>query len=132
MRRFIGVAVALFVATTARALPGQSLLYRSANLGGTWVVDPGVVQFNFVHRFYIVPGTLGHVVVNDPTFTLATGLGPKVAVGGQFATHSILISQASGAQSTNETQLFARWRPWASPESSRGLPGAPTPPHHPQ
>src|SRR5260370_12036898 len=121
MRRFIGVAVALLVATTAGALPGQSLLYRSANLGGTWVVDPGVVQFNFVHRFYIGPGTPGHVVVNDPTFTLATGVGPKVAVGGQFATHSILISQASGAQSTNETQLFARWRAWGGPEGSEGL-----------
>src|SRR5258708_11098569 len=120
MRRFIGVAVALFVATTARALPGQSLLYRSANLGGTWVVDPGVVQFNFVHRFYIVPGTLAHVVVNDPTFTLATGLGPTVAVGRQFATHSSLISQASGAQSTNETQLFARCRALGGPRRTPG------------
>src|SRR2546427_8548786 len=44
--------------------------YRSANLGGTWVIDPGVVQFNFVHRFYVAPGP-SHAVVNNPTFTLA-------------------------------------------------------------
>jgi amicyanin len=122
MRCLLWLAAALLAATAATGpLPAQSLLYRSANLAGTWVVDPGVVQFNFVHRFYIVPGTPGHVVVNDPTFTLATGVGPKVALGGQFATHSILISQASGAQSTNETQLFARWRAWGGPEGSEGL-----------
>lgn len=121
MRCSIGVAVVLCVATTATgSLPAQSLLYRSANLGGTWVVDPGVVQFNFVHRFYVVPGP-GHVVVNDPTFTLATGVGPKLALGGQFATHSFLIQAGAGSQSSNETQLFARWRAWGGPEGSEGL-----------
>jgi amicyanin len=121
MRRFIGLTVALLVATTATgSLPAQSLLYRSANLGGTWVVDPGVVQFNFVHRFSVGPPPF-HTVTNAPTFTLATGVGPGVAVGGQFATHSFLIQAASGAQSTNETQLFARWRAWGGPEGSEGL-----------
>jgi amicyanin len=121
MRRFIGVAVALLAATTATgSLAGQSLLYRSANLGGTWVVDPGVVQFNFVHRFSVGPPP-SHTVTNAPTFTLATGVGPRVAVGGQFATHSSLIQSASGAQSTNETQLFARWRAWGGTEGSEGL-----------
>ncbi len=121
MCRSIGVAVALFAATAATgSLPAQSLLYRSANLGGTWVVDPGVVQFNFVHRFYVTPGP-GHVVVNDPTFTLATGVGSKLALGGQFATHSFLIQAGAGSQSSNETQLFARWRAWGGPEGSEGL-----------
>jgi amicyanin len=121
MRRSIGVAVALLVATTAAgSLPAQSLLYRSANLGGTWVVDPGVVQFNFVHRFYIIPGP-GHIVVNDPTFTLATGVARGVVLGGQFATHSSLIQAGAGSQSSNETQLFARWRAWGGPEGSEGF-----------
>src|SRR5260370_9751 len=110
MRRFIGVAVALLVATTAGALPGQSLLYRSANLGGTWVVDPGVVQFNFVHRFYIIPGP-GHVVVNDPTFTLATGVGSKVALGAQFATHSFLTQTGPSPHPPTQTQMLARSPP---------------------
>lgn len=121
MRRLIALAAAPLVATAVTgSLPAQSLLYRSANLAGTWVVDPGVVQFNFVHRFYIVPGP-GHVVVNDPTFTLATGLGSKVVLGEQFATHSFLIQAGAGSQSSNETQLFARWRAWGGPEGSEGL-----------
>src|SRR5260370_2429825 len=121
MRRSIWLAAALFVAIAATcSLPAQSLLYRSANLGGTWVVDPGVVQFNFVHRFYIVPGP-GHVVVNDPTFTLATGIGSKVALGGQFATHSFLIKTGAGSESSSETQVLARWRAWGGPEGSEGL-----------
>jgi amicyanin len=127
MRRSIWLAAALLVATArTSSLAAQSLMYRSANLAGTWVVDPGLVQFNFVHRFYIVPGP-GHVVVNDPTFTLATGLGPKVAFGGQFATHSFLIQAGAGSQSSNETQLFARWRAWGGPEGSEGLHVAVTP-----
>jgi plastocyanin len=103
-----------------RPLGAQSLLYRSANLGGTWVVDPGVVQFNFVHRFYVAPAP-SHFVVNDPTFTLATGVAPRVAVGAQFATHSLIIAQGSGSQSTNETQVYARWRAWGGAEGTEGL-----------
>lgn len=104
----------------APPLAAQSLMYRSANLGGTWVVDPGVVQFNFVHRFYVAPAP-SHFVVNDPTFTLATGVAPQVAVGAQFATHSLIIAQGAGAQSTNETQVYARWRAWGGVEGTEGL-----------
>jgi len=111
---------ALLTLVAAAPLDAQSLLYRSANLGGTWVVDPGVVQFNFVHRFFVTPGP-SHTVVNDPTFTFATGIARNVAVGAQFATHSFLISQASGSQSSNETQAYARWRMWGGPEGTEGL-----------
>src|SRR6266487_3004019 len=71
---------AVLTLVAAAPLDAQSLLYRSANLGGTWVVDPGVVQFNFVHRFFVTPGP-SHTVVNDPTFTFATGIARNVAVG---------------------------------------------------
>jgi plastocyanin len=111
----------MFLAIGAlRPLGAQSLLYRSANLGGTWVVDPGVVQFNFVHRFYVDTGP-SHFVVNDPTFTFATGVARNVAVGAQFATHSFIIQAATGSLSSNETQVYARWRAWGRPEGTEGL-----------
>src|SRR2546425_8342878 len=111
---------AVLILVFAAPLDAQSLLYRPANLGGTWVVDPGVVQFNFVHRFYVAPGP-SHTVVNDPTFTFATGIARNVAVGAQFATHSFIIEGFTGSQSSNETQLFARWRAWGGPEGSEGF-----------
>src|SRR2546428_12865850 len=105
------VSLAVFVlAFTSAAAPlrAQSLLYRGPNMGGTWVPDPAVVQFNFLHRFYVTPGP-SHSVINYPTFTLAAGLGHGVAVGGRFATKS-LVGTGAAAQSSNETELFARWR----------------------
>ena len=119
MKRVSFALLALAVPSAAVPLGAQSLMYRSANLGGTWVVDPGVVQFNFVHRFYVTPGP-SHAVVNDPTFTLATGIVQNVAIGAQFATHSFIIQGFSGSQSSNETQLYARWRAWGGPEGSEG------------
>ena len=82
------------LAVLASPLPAQSLLFRSPNLAGTWVPEAGVVQFNFLHRFY-VGGAPTHSVVNFPTFTLAVGLpahlglrialewgrGPAIALG---------------------------------------------------
>jgi len=105
------VSLAVFVlAVTSAAAPlrAQSLLYRPPNLGGTWVPDPSVVQFNFVHRFYVTPGP-SHAVINFPTFTLAAGLGHQAAFGAHFATRSI-VGLGNAALSTNETEVFARWR----------------------
>jgi len=78
----------LALAAAAVPLRAQSLLYRPPNLGGTWVPDAGVVQFNFVHRFYVTPGP-SHSVVNFPNFTIAAGFGRQVAFGALFATRSI-------------------------------------------
>jgi plastocyanin len=110
----------------AAPLPAQSLLYRSPNLSGTWVVEPGVVQFNFLHRFYVAPSTAGHSVANYPTFTLATGVMDRVAVGAWFATKSPAgIGRSAG--SSNETEVFARWRAVGGVEGSSGLHVALTP-----
>src|SRR2546430_16118378 len=100
---------ALLTLAAAAPLDAQSLLYRGPNMGGTWLPDAGVVQFNFLHRFYVAPGP-SHCVDNHPTFTLAAGLGRGIAFGGWFATKS-LSGTGAGAQSSNETQVFARWRP---------------------
>jgi amicyanin len=97
------------LAIIAGPLTAQSLLYRPPNLGGTWVADPGVVQFNFLHRFYVSPGPQ-HFVVNYPTFTFATGLGHQIELGTRFATRSNLIQVTSNTQSSNETEFYGRWR----------------------
>jgi len=102
------VSFALLALATAAPLQSQSLLYRAPNMGGTWVPDAAVVQFNFLHRFYVTPGP-AHGVINYPTFTLAAGLGHDVSFGGRFATKS-LVGTGAGAQSSNETEVFARWR----------------------
>jgi len=100
-------------------LGAQSLMYRSPNLGGTWVPDPGVVQFDFVHRFQVF-GAPSHAVSNYPTFTLATGVARNIGLGAVFGTKS-MAGIGRGANSSNETQVFARWRAWGAPEGSAGL-----------
>ena len=103
------VSLALLSLAAAAPLRAQSLLYRPPNLGGTWVPDAGVVQFNFVHRFYVGPGP-SHAVVNFPNFTVAAGFGRQIAFGTRFATRSLIVGSGSGAQSSNETEIYARWR----------------------
>ncbi len=102
------VSLALLALAAAAPLRGQSLLYRGPNMGGSWVPDPAVVQFNFLHRFYVAPGP-SHAVSNYPSFTLAAGIAHGIAFGGKFATKS-LAGTGAGAQSTNETEVFVRWR----------------------
>ena len=90
-------------------LGAQSPLDRSPNMGGTWVPDAGVVQFNFLHRFYVTPRP-NSGVTNYPTFTLATGLPAHVGLGMRYATKG-------AANEANETEVYARLRrqigPWA-------------------
>jgi plastocyanin len=90
----------------AAPLSAQSLLYRSPNLSGAWVPDAGVLQFNFLHRFWVTPSVSGspHTVINFPTFTLAVGLPARLTLGMRYATHA---TSGSGA---NETELYGRWR----------------------
>lgn len=117
--------LAIVLLCAASPLAGQSLLYRSPNLSGTWVPDPSVVQFDFVHRFYVSPAP-SHTVTNFPTFTVATGLGRGLAVGAWFGTRS-LAGTGRSAASLNETEVFARWRMWGGPEGSDGAHVAVTP-----
>ena len=113
---------ALSAVTAAAPLRAQSLLYRSPNWSGDWVVDPGIVQFNFVHRFYVSPSP-SRTFFNFPTFTFATGLGHDLGVGYRFATKSAIPSSSS----TNESELFARWRFLGGPEGSEGFAAAVSP-----
>jgi plastocyanin len=98
---------ALLLLAAAAPLGAQSLLYRPPNLGGTWVPDGGVVQFNFIHRFYVAPSAGSHKVTNFPTFTLAVGLGHDLAIGTHYGTNSVVVQNP---YRPNETEVYARWR----------------------
>jgi len=121
--RPIPIVAAVAALAAAPAVRAQSLLYRSPNLGGDWVADAGVVQFNFIHRFNVSPSP-ARVFVNFPTFTFATGLGHNVGLGYRFATKSGVPSSSA---SSNESELFARWRFWGDREGTDGLHAALTP-----
>ncbi len=88
----------------AAPLSAQSLLYRSPNLSGAWVPDAGVLQFNFLHRFYVSPGS-SKSVSNYPTFTFAFGFPAHTAVGFHYATRSEVSSTFS-----NEFEIYGRWQ----------------------
>src|SRR5213082_4204384 len=101
--KHVSLAVLVVAVASATApLGAQSLLDRSPNMGGTWVPDAGVVQFNFLHRFYVTPRP-NSAVINYPTFTLATGLPAHVGLGMRYATKGT-------ANEANETEIYARWR----------------------
>lgn len=114
MRRMLVVLVVLAAVSTLNA---QSLLYRSPNLGGTWVQEPGVVQFNFAHRFHVFPRPQ-YAVANFPTFTFATGLGHGLGLGLHYGTKSLVVASSG---SSNEIEWFARWRAFGGPEGSEGF-----------
>src|SRR2546428_5287475 len=101
------VRVALLSLGFVAPLGAQSVMYRPPNLGSTWVPDRGLVQFNFVHRFYVASSAGSHKVTNFPTFTLALGLGRQIAVGTHYGTNSLVVQTP---YRPNETELYARWR----------------------
>ncbi len=106
--KHVSLAVLVVAVASATApLGAQSLLDRSPNMGGTWVPDAGVVQFNFLHRFYVTPRP-NSAVINYPTFTLAVGVPAHVGLGMRYATKGT---------DANETEIYARLRrqigPWA-------------------
>jgi len=117
--RLAPISTAILLAI-ASPLPAQSLLYRSPNMSGTWVAAPGVVQFNFLHRFYVANSTGGHKVTNFPTFTVEAGVMRNVGVGLYYSTNSILVSNP---YRPNEAEAFARWR-FLGTEGQPGLSAA--------
>ncbi len=122
MRTFLVVEV-LAALTAAPAVRAQSLLYRTPNLSGDWVTVPGVVQFNFIHRFNVSPAP-SRTFTNFPTFTFAVGVAPNIGLGYRFATRAIPDTSSA---STNESELYARWRFWGGREGTDGLHAALTP-----
>src|SRR5438132_11561004 len=100
MRR-VSLALLLFVVASAvGSLKAQSRMYRAPDLGGTWVSEAGVVQFNFVQRIHVLPGH-AKADVNYLAFTLAAGDGHNLDFRPHCGTKS--RNTSSGA-SYNESE----------------------------
>jgi plastocyanin len=84
---------------------GQSLLERPPNLSGGWVAPPGVLQFDFVHRFEASPSP-ERKVTSFPSFVLAAGLPHRTMLGFFYSTNSTLV-----ARYPNEWEFFAQAAP---------------------
>ena len=80
----------------------QSVMDRTPNLDGAWVGAPGMLHFNFLHRFSISSAP-GRKVTATPTFLLAAGLPYRTLIGAHYATNSVLSPQYP-----NEWEFFGR------------------------
>jgi plastocyanin len=83
----------------------QSVLDRTPNLAGAWVGAPGMLHFNFLHRFSISSAP-ERKVTSTPTFLLAAGLPAHILLGAHYATNSELSPRYP-----NEWELFGRVAP---------------------
>jgi plastocyanin len=81
------------------------VLDRTPNLAGAWVGSPGVLHFNFLHRFSRSPAP-ERKVSSAPTFLLAAGLPARTLLGVHYATNSELSPSYP-----NEWELFGRYAP---------------------
>jgi plastocyanin len=89
------------------------VLDRTPNLAGGWVGVPGVLHFNFLHRFSISPAP-ERKVTSTPTFLLAAGLPAHSLLGVHYATNSELSPRYP-----NEWEFFGRITPFTR---ERGAP----------
>jgi plastocyanin len=96
------VAATLLLAFVPRLASAQSVTDRTPNLDDGWTVRPGVIQFNFLHRFE-VSAPPARKVTSFPNFHLATGLPLGVNLALDYATNSTVFSGIP-----NEYQLTLR------------------------
>jgi plastocyanin len=96
------VAATVLLASVSRLSSAQSVTDRTPNLDDGWTVRPGVIQFNFLHRFE-VSAPPARKVTSFPNFHLATGLPYGVNIALDYATNSTVFSGIP-----NEYQLTLR------------------------
>lgn len=103
MKRMIArwAFAALAVATPVPAV-AQSVAARTPNLSGGWYAAPGVIQFNFLHRFSMSEAPL-RKITNTPTFTVASGIVNRLMAGFTYGSNSALVPSYP-----NEWELFTR------------------------
>lgn len=99
----VAVACALALGSTVSPAAAQSVVDRSPNLSGGWVAAPGVIQFNFLHRFTSSDAPQ-RKVTSSPSFHLGVGLPAGVMLGTKYATHSTVAPALP-----NEWEFFGRW-----------------------
>ncbi len=103
---------ALGTLATAQGAGAQSVLDRTPNLAGGWVGVPGVLHFNFLHRFSISPAP-ERKVTSTPTFLLAGGLPARTLLGAQYASNSELSPRYP-----NEWEFFGRVAPFTQEQGA--------------
>lgn len=101
MRRSLPLAALLLLAAGPGA-GAQAVVDRTPNLDNGWTVPPGVIQFNFLHRFEVSPPP-ARKVTSFPNFRLATGLPYGFNVDLDYATNSTVFTGIP-----NEYQLALR------------------------
>jgi plastocyanin len=97
------LAVAVGVALCAAPARAQDVLDRTPNLTGGWVSRPGMVHFNFLHRFTSSDAP-ERKVTSAPTFLLAAGLPGHLLAGVHYSTNSELTPNFP-----NEWEFFGRF-----------------------
>jgi plastocyanin len=98
-------AALLLVLVSPAGVSAQGSLDRTPNVSGDWVVRPGTVQFNFLHRFVRSPGPV-RKISNFPTFVVATSLAKRTTIGFSYASNSTLVPAYP-----NEWEFFGRVAP---------------------
>jgi plastocyanin len=101
VRRLVFAAL-LIVIAAARGAGAQSVVDRTPNLDDGWTVAPGVIQFDFLHRFEVSPPP-PRKVTSFPNFHLATGLPLDFNLQLDYATNSSVFTGIP-----NEYQLALR------------------------
>lgn len=91
----------------------QTVLDRTPDLAGAWVGTPGVLHFNFLHRFSISSAP-ERKVSSTPTFLMAASLPRQTLVGAHYASNSELSPRYP-----NEWEFFGRMAPLSQ---GRGAP----------
>ncbi len=105
LRRLTLLLVILLPIAWSSEASAQTVLDRTPNIAGAWIGPPGVLHFNFLHRFSISPAP-ERKVSSTPTFLLAAGLPARTLLGVHYATNSEL-----SARYPNEWELFGRYGP---------------------
>jgi plastocyanin len=100
------LAAAACILLSGRGAGAQTVLDRTPNLAGAWIGPPGVIHFNFLHRFSISPAP-ERKVTSVPTFLLAAGLPARTLLGVHYASNSELSPRYP-----NEWELFGRIAPF--------------------
>ena len=107
MLKYGGLLLASLCVLATGRVDAQTVLDRSPNLSGGWVGAPGVLHFNFLHRFSISSAP-ERKVTSTPTFLVAAGLPKRTLLGALYATNSELSPRFP-----NEWEFFGRVVPFA-------------------
>ncbi|MGH7592870.1 MAG: hypothetical protein ACRELE_03325, partial [Gemmatimonadales bacterium] len=87
-RTLLGIGMSIITVWSAGA---QSTATRTPNIDDGWTVEPGTLQFNFVHRFVRSDAPV-RKVTSFPSFFLATGLPGGFNGGLVYSTNSTVFA----------------------------------------